>query len=186
VNVETKEQSKQWMHTHSPNKPRKLKQTLSARKLMATVFWDTKGVLMVDFMLQGTTITSEVYCETLKKLRRAIQNKRRRMLSSCVVLLHDNVRLHTAGRTRTLLEQFKWELFDHPPYSPDLAPSDYHLFMHIKNWFQSQPFNNNEELKADVETWLSSMAADFFEQGIVQLIPRYDKCLNSGGDYIEK
>jgi hypothetical protein len=67
VNVETKEQSKQWMHTHSPNKPRKFKQTLSVRKLMATVFWDMKGVLLVDFMPQGTTITSEVYCETLKK-----------------------------------------------------------------------------------------------------------------------
>jgi hypothetical protein len=68
VNVETKKQSKQWMHTHSPNKPRKFKQTLSARKPMATVFWNAKGVLLVDFMPQGTTITSEVYCETLKKL----------------------------------------------------------------------------------------------------------------------
>jgi hypothetical protein len=68
VNVETKEQFKQWMHTHSPNKPRKFKQTLSARKLMATVFWDRKGVLLVDFMLQGTTTVSEVYCETLEKL----------------------------------------------------------------------------------------------------------------------
>jgi CRISPR/Cas system CMR-associated protein Cmr1 (group 7 of RAMP superfamily) len=50
MNVETKEQSKQWMHTYSPNTPKKLKQTLSARKLMATVFWDRKGVLMVEFM----------------------------------------------------------------------------------------------------------------------------------------
>jgi hypothetical protein len=47
VIVETKEQSKQWMHTHSPNKPKKFKQTLSARKLMAAVFWDRKGALMV-------------------------------------------------------------------------------------------------------------------------------------------
>jgi hypothetical protein len=37
VNVETKEQSKQWMHTHSPNRPKNFKET-SARKLMATVF----------------------------------------------------------------------------------------------------------------------------------------------------
>jgi hypothetical protein len=42
VNIETKEQSKQWMHTHSPNKLKKSKQTLSGRKLMATVFWDRK------------------------------------------------------------------------------------------------------------------------------------------------
>jgi hypothetical protein len=51
VNVDTKEQSKQWMHTHSPNKPKKLnKCCLPARKLMTTVFWDRKGVLMVEFM----------------------------------------------------------------------------------------------------------------------------------------
>jgi hypothetical protein len=50
VNVYTKEQSKQWMHTHSPNKPKKFKQTLSARKLMETVFWERKGMLMVEFM----------------------------------------------------------------------------------------------------------------------------------------
>jgi hypothetical protein len=49
VNVENKEQSKQWMHTHLPNKPKKFKRMLSARKLMATVFLDRKGVLMVEF-----------------------------------------------------------------------------------------------------------------------------------------
>jgi hypothetical protein len=66
VNIETKGQSKQWMHIHSPNKLKKFKQTFSARKLIAAVFCDRKGVLMVEFMQQGTTITSEVYCETLK------------------------------------------------------------------------------------------------------------------------
>jgi acyl-CoA thioesterase len=66
VNVETKEHSKQWMHTHSPNKPKKCKQT-SARKLMTAVFWNRKGVLMAEFMQQGITVTSEVYYETLKK-----------------------------------------------------------------------------------------------------------------------
>jgi hypothetical protein len=65
VNIETKDQSKQWVHTHSPNKPKQFKQTLSTRKLMATVFWDRKGVLMVEFMQHGTTITSEVCCKTL-------------------------------------------------------------------------------------------------------------------------
>jgi hypothetical protein len=66
VNVETKEQSKQWMHTHSPKKPKMFKQTLSARKLTATIFWDRKGVLM-KFMQRCTTATSEAYCETLKR-----------------------------------------------------------------------------------------------------------------------
>jgi hypothetical protein len=42
---------------------------------MAAVFWDRKGVLMMEFMQQGTTIKSEVYYETLKKLSVAIQKK---------------------------------------------------------------------------------------------------------------
>jgi hypothetical protein len=65
------------MHTHSPNKLKKFKQTLSARKLMTAVFWDRKGVLMVEFVQQGTTITSEVYCKTLKKLRRASHSEQK-------------------------------------------------------------------------------------------------------------
>ena len=64
--------------------------------MMATVLWDRKGVLLIEFMEPGTTITSGTYCETLKKLRRAIENKRRGMLTSGVVLLHDNARPHTA------------------------------------------------------------------------------------------
>jgi transposase len=102
---------------------------------METVFWDRKGVLMVGFMQQETRITSEVYCETLKKLRRAIHNQRCGMLTYgvLVVLLHNNANPHKAARTRALLEHFNWELLDHPPYSPDLAPSDYHLFNHLYN-----------------------------------------------------
>jgi transposase len=101
---------------------------------MATVFWDRKGVLLVKFMQQGTTITSEVYCKTLKKMLRVTENKRYGMLTSGAELLHDNVRSQRAARTRALLEHFNWELFVHPPYSPDLAPSDYHLFTYPKNW----------------------------------------------------
>jgi hypothetical protein len=66
VNFETKEQSKQWMHTHSPNKLKSLNKHLPARKLMA-VFWDMKGMLMVEFMQQGMTVMSEVYFKTYKK-----------------------------------------------------------------------------------------------------------------------
>jgi hypothetical protein len=69
---------------------------------------------MVEFMQQGTPITSEVYCGT-PKMRRAIQDTRCGMLTYGVVLLHDNARSHSAARTRALLEHFNWELFDHPP-----------------------------------------------------------------------
>jgi hypothetical protein len=72
VNAETKELSEQWIHTHSPNRPKKFKQKLSAcQKADDCCFLGQEGVLMVEFMQQGTTITSEVYCEW----HRAIQKK---------------------------------------------------------------------------------------------------------------
>jgi hypothetical protein len=57
----------------------------------------------------------------------------------------------------------------------------YHLFTYLKNWLRSQSFNSNEELMEG-----SSQAADLLNTGIQKLIPRYDKCLNSGSDYVEK
>jgi hypothetical protein len=56
MNVEITEQLKLWMYTHSLNNPRKFKQMLCARKPMAAAFWDKKGMLVVEFMQQGTTI----------------------------------------------------------------------------------------------------------------------------------
>jgi hypothetical protein len=80
---------------------KKAKQTLSARKLRETVFWDRKGVLMVEFMQQGTTITSQVYCETPKKLCCVIQNKRRGMLTYGVELLHVNASAYSCSHSIT-------------------------------------------------------------------------------------
>jgi transposase len=103
------------------------------------------------------------------------------MLTSDVVLLHDNACSHKAACTRALLHHFNWELFDRPPYSPDLAPRNYHLFTYTKNWLGSQCFKNNVALMEGVKMWLNSQAADFLDTGIQKLIPCY-KCLNSGGD----
>jgi hypothetical protein len=50
--------------------------------------------------------------------------------------------MHTAARIQALQEHFNWELFDHPPYGPDLAPSDYRLFTYLKYCLGSQRFSN--------------------------------------------
>jgi transposase len=109
------------------------------------------------------------------------------MLISGVVFIHDNARPHTstAASIQAQLEHVNWELFDQPPHSPDLVPSDCNLFTCLKNWLGSKHFSNNEDLTEGFKTWLSSQAADFFDTSIRKLIPRY-KCLSSGGDYVEK
>jgi hypothetical protein len=170
------------MHTHSPNKPKKFKQTLSARKLMATVFWDRRGVLMVKLMQQETTM-SIAYCEKLKNCT-VIQNKRHGTPTFGVVLLHD-VRPHTAAHTHSTNGAFQirvWPL----SLQPSSCSECYHLFTYLKNWLQSQHFTNNEEFMEGAKTWLSSQKAAFFDTGIQDLFLSNDKYLNSGSDYVEK
>jgi hypothetical protein len=115
---------------------------------MATVFCERKRVLMVN--IYATSDHNNV-TNVLRNTKKTcvgpdIQNKRRGMLTFGVVLFHENARPHmsTAARTRALLGHFNWELFDHLPYSPNLALSDYHLFTYLKNCFGSQRSNNNE------------------------------------------
>jgi histone-lysine N-methyltransferase SETMAR len=90
------------------------------------------------------------------------------------------------AQTQALLTSFGWEQMNHPPYSPDLAPSDFNLFLHLKKFLAGQRFNNDEDIKRAVQMWLSSQAAMFYDEGIQKLVSRYDKCLNNGGNYVEK
>ncbi|GFV95630.1 histone-lysine N-methyltransferase SETMAR [Trichonephila clavipes] len=101
---ESKQQSMQWRHSNSP-KAKKCKTSISAKKIMASVFWDIQGILLLEFMPPGMTINAAAYCQTLKRLRKTIQNKRRRMLTNGVHLLHDNAWPHTALVTKALLKQ---------------------------------------------------------------------------------
>lgn len=182
---ESKRQSQQWRHTLSPS-AKKFKTTISVKKIMASVFWDHKGIILIEYLPQGETINAARYCETLKKLRRAIQNKRRGMLTRGVCLLHDNARPHTANATKQLLDSFGWDVLNHPPYSPDLAPSDFHLFTSLKMHMGGNKFSTDEEVRGEVQKWVKGLAGDFFEAGIKKLIPRLTTCIERGGDYVEK
>ncbi|GFX49999.1 mariner Mos1 transposase [Trichonephila clavipes] len=76
------------------------------------------------------TITFHRYRTQLTRLSRALKDKRPKYNErhDKGILQHDNARPHVAKVVKTYLETLKWEVFPHPLYSPDLAPSDYHLF----------------------------------------------------------
>ncbi|GFX11093.1 histone-lysine N-methyltransferase SETMAR [Trichonephila clavipes] len=114
---------------------------------MASIFWDRQSILLLECMPPGTTINAAAYCQTLKRLRRAIQNKRRGMRTNGVRLLQDNARFHTALVTKSLLKQFKWEVLDHPPYSPELAPSDFDFVRYLKSHLCGKSFHDDDEIK---------------------------------------
>jgi histone-lysine N-methyltransferase SETMAR len=102
------------------------------------------------------------------------------------MLLHDNAHPHAAARMQTMLQEFGWEVFEHPAYSLDLAPSDFHLFPKLKEFLGGRRFKSDEEVKDAIREWLNGLVAEVYDEGILKLITRYDKCLNVGGDYVEK
>jgi histone-lysine N-methyltransferase SETMAR len=71
------------------------------------------------------------------------------------------------------------------PYSPDLAPSNFYVFLHLRTFLRGQRFHDNE-VKEAVNMWFATQEASFYDAGIKKLVFRYDKCLNSGGKYVEK
>ena len=57
------------------------------------------------------------------------------------------------------------------PYSPDLAPSDFHLFLHLKKFLGGKRFDDDDDLKDAVQKWLTSQAAAFYEEDYKNLCP---------------
>jgi transposase len=102
------------------------------------------------------------------------------------ILLHDNALPHIEARINALIKLFKWEIFDQPSYSPDLAPIDYHLITKMKVWLVTQRFHTYEELMDGVKNWLRNLAAPFFDKRLQKLVSRYDKFLNVDGNDVEK
>ena len=98
---------------------------------MATFFWDAEGILLVDFLKSKNTITAVYYEEILRNLSKKIAEKRPGKLHRRVLYLHDNAPAHGARHTRAVLRDFLWVIIRLPPYSPNLASSDFFLFTNL-------------------------------------------------------
>jgi histone-lysine N-methyltransferase SETMAR len=123
---------------------------------------------------------------TLKRLKRAVRRKRSGLHNDQILLQHDNARPHAALRTQEAIQKLGWTVLPHPPYSPDLAPSDYHLFGKLKEFLRGNHYASVDDVKHGVQTWIKQTPATFFEKGIMDLVPRWQKCIAGDGDYVEK
>ncbi|EGI63904.1 Mariner Mos1 transposase, partial [Acromyrmex echinatior] len=78
-----------------------------------------------------------------------------------------------------------WEVLSHPPYSPDVAPSDYHLFRSMAHGLADQHFQSYEEVKNWIDSWIASKDDQFFRLEIRTLPERWEKVVASDGQYFE-
>ena len=182
---ETKEGSKQWLGKGS-TPPVKAKSSPMQRKIMLTAFWDEEGIVHLDFLPDNETINADYYCRVLEDVHHHLRHRRRGKKSRGILLHQDNARPHTARRTKEKIDQLHWELLPHPPYSPDLALSDYALFPHMEKFLRGRRFTSREELENEARSVLESIPPQWFQQSIRKLQDRWQKCVLSEGDYVEK
>ena len=98
-----------------------------------------------------------------------MKSNRRGLLLSGILLQHDNARPHTARTTAATITDLNFECLTHPPYSPDLAPSDFHMFGRLKKAMGGKKSRSDEEVCHTVHEWLRGLPKEFFCKGIYAL-----------------
>jgi len=103
-------------------------------------FWDQGDILFIDYLPKGQTINAEYYSFLLVHLKDILKEKHSGNFTKVVLFFHDCAPPHWALVTQKKLAYLDFQCLDHPPYSPGVAPSDYHLFLGLKNKIRSSPF----------------------------------------------
>lgn len=167
--------------------PSQPKQEIHCKKVMLSIWWDQKGVVYYELLRSGQTIDGPFYRTQLMRLKRALKEKRPEWETrhDNVIFHHDNARPHVEKSVKKYLENSDWEILAHPPYSPDLAPSDYHLFRSMQNALTGVRFTSAEGIKNWLDTFLASKNEQFFWHGIHSLPERWEKVIASDGQYFQ-
>ena len=149
-----------WIHYDNPKRKQSwgkpghaltssAKPNIHGSKHLLCIWWDQLGVVYYELLKPKETITGDCYRLQLRRLSRALKEKRLlyEQRNDKVILQHDNAGPHVAKPVKTYLEILKWEVLPHPPYSPDIAPFNYHLFRSMTHGLAEQHFHSYEDAK---------------------------------------
>ena len=125
---ETKQQSMEWRHSGSPRSAQNNSECKNALEKSSPQFifflgGGQESTLPIDYLPKGQTINAEYYSSLLVQLKDILKKKAAGRSQRGV---------HRALATQKKLAYLGLQCLDHPPYSPDLIPSDYHLFRGLK------------------------------------------------------
>jgi len=183
---EAKQQSSQWKSPGSP-RPKKARQSRSTTKSMLIMFFDIRGIVHHEFAPEGHTVNAEFFFSVLRHLREDIRRKRPELWCTGNWLLHDdNAPSHRALVTRKFLVHNSIITLQHPPYSPDLAPYNFFLFLKMKLQLKGHRFDRVEEIQQESQNVLGTLREQDFQHAFQQRQRRWDRCVAAQGDYFER
>ena len=134
------EWKRSWGKQNEPP-PTTPKTRLHPEKVMLCIWWNWKIVLYYELLPANQTIHSNKYCSQLDQLKTALDEKHLELVNrKRIIFYQDNARRHVFLMTRQKLLQLGWEVLIHLLYSPDVAPSDFHLFQSLQNSHNGKKF----------------------------------------------
>ena len=158
---------------------KKFRSQRSADKAKLTVFWHAQGIITLDFREPWAHVNFERYVKTLIKAKARIA--RTRSAKKTFFLQHDNARSHASLKTTEGVTKFGWRVLSHLPYSPNLAPSNFHLFVALKHGLRGQHFADNNAVIDAVKKFTATAGREFYQQGIQVLVYRWKNVLKMMG-----
>jgi len=154
------------------------------KKVLLCIWWDCRGIINKEYLKSGQDINSTIYSNMLIKVSDAIREKRKKRVKKKRVLFHqDNACLHVSAMTSWTLYTLEWDLMQHPPYSPDIAPPDYYMFSHLQLRLDGTISHLNDEVKNEVDHFPGSRLSQFFAEGVEKLPKRWQTIVDLNGDY---
>lgn len=160
------------------------KQPKHPTKVMLSIWWDCDGVICYHLLNKDEKIDSFKYRSQLYLFDYIYRSSRaHKIIDGTIWYHHDNASPHTAKITKEALADLGYKVLEQPPYSPDLAPSDYFLFRDLYKQIGNQKFKNVNEVDDFILEWIQSKPKSFFQAGINSLQERYVRCIQADGNY---
>ena len=122
---------------------------LHQKKIMLCIWWMASGPIHWELLPRGQTITSAIYCAQLDHVQAALEA--RGINQACLYFQQDSATPHCSYQTRAKLQELGWEVLKHPPYSPDAAPSVYHLFRSLEHFLRGQHFMGDNAVEVALQ-----------------------------------
>ena len=120
--------------------------------------WDSQGVIYIDYLENGKTVTGLYYAKLLDRFDAKLQIKRPHLAKQSALLPWQCTGWHLCHRQAKL----HYKLLPHPLYSPDLTPCDFYLFPNLKKSLAGQKFELSKEVIAAMEAYFADLEKTFF------------------------
>ncbi len=155
------------------------------KKFMLCVWLCRGGLVHYELLPTGKTDNADLYCRQLTTVMEKLRQLSGRTTSRFrPCLVHDNAAPHTAKVTKKTLKSLGFRALGHPPYSPDLTPSDFQRFRSLQWFLRDKTLETEEEVKSALDDFFASKGMNLHQRGIHCLVQKWKDVIRHKGKYL--